>query len=290
MEVQQRIVYELGRRRDLWEQVLALPEVDSSAVRRLGLYAGQAGIYRDAANSKAQLGGDGLALSLRHNGASYNDDLSDDGLIYHYPLTKRIGRHDEAEVASAKAAYEHSMPLFVILGSKDSRSRTLRLAYIQDFDDEARIFLVVFIDEVASSEPVDEVNFSLFESRDDRGLAIIRKRPNQQRFKFEVLRMYGAGCAVCGVREPALITAAHIVPKKAKGADDPRNGLPLCANHHLAFDAGLWRIAPGNYRVVTPERTTLEDLQITRADLSHLPQLPHEEGLAWSWKRGFKKV
>ncbi|MEV7663578.1 HNH endonuclease [Paenarthrobacter sp. NPDC089316] len=31
-----------------------------------------------------------------------------------------------------------------------------------------------------------------------------------------------------------------LLSKKGGGSDDARNGLPLCANHHLAFDRGYW--------------------------------------------------
>ena len=284
------IAAEVERRRVLWDKLRVYQTITPGDIRQLGLYSGQAGIYRDAANSNPELARDGIALSLLHTGTTYDDDLSEDGLLYHYPSTRRVGRHDEAEIASAKAAFDFGVPVFVIIGGKGSKRRVLKLAYVQDFDDDARLLLVGFVDEVLAARSFTQGAFELFQPADSRGLAMIRARPNQQRFKFEVLRRYGPGCAVCGVRVPGLITAAHIVPKKARGADDPRNGLPLCANHHIAFDAGLWRVTPGTHRLIPADRITLDDLQITRTDLSHLSHVPHEESLVWSWDRGFRKI
>ena len=247
-------------------------------IRELGIYAGQAGIFREAAESRSLFGGDGLALSLLHTGTAYDDDLSEDGLLYHYPSTNRVGRHDDAEIASVKAAFNLGVPVFVIIGEKGAKKRTLKLAYIQDFDDYSALFLVGFASDLVAEGPRAESGaFDLFETSETPRLAMIRRRPNQQRFKFDVLRRYGPACAVCGIQIPNLITAAHIVPKKAKGSDDPRNGLPLCANHHIAFDAGLWKIAPGSHRLIAAETTSLRDLQIPRLDLRHLAHLPHGE-------------
>jgi hypothetical protein len=39
----------------------------------------------------------GVAVPVLHNGASYPDDLSEDGLIYHFPATNRARRRDEAD-------------------------------------------------------------------------------------------------------------------------------------------------------------------------------------------------
>jgi predicted restriction endonuclease len=68
--------------------------------------------------------------------------------------------------------------------------------------------------------------------------------------------------------------------------DDAHNGIPLCANHHIAFDNGLWSIQVKTTRLVTrlmgPD---LADLGITRLDLGHLPVLPHQKALEYVWSR-----
>lgn len=73
--------------------------------------------------------------------------------------------------------------------------------------------------------------------------AVARSRAFQER----VTQVYAFRCAVCGggLRSPSNlfeIEAAHIVPRRLKGADDARNGLALCRAHHWAFDYGLFGV------------------------------------------------
>jgi hypothetical protein len=73
-----------------------------------------------------------------------------------------------------------------------------------------------------------------------------RVRLHQQRFKLEVMRAYRNRCAICSLRERALVQAAHIVPDAdPEGIAAVVNGLALCAIHHLAFDRNLLGIDPG---------------------------------------------
>ena len=48
-------------------------------------------------------------------------------------------------------------------------------------------------------------------------------------------------------RDRALVEsqAAHIIPVREKGRDDPRNGVSLCPRHHRAFDKGLFTVTVG---------------------------------------------
>lgn len=72
-----------------------------------------------------------------------------------------------------------------------------------------------------------------------------RLRLHQQRFKLDVMRAYRHRCAICTLRERALVQAAHIVPDAEPGGIAAVvNGLALCAIHHLAFDRNLLGIDP----------------------------------------------
>jgi len=72
-----------------------------------------------------------------------------------------------------------------------------------------------------------------------------RYRLHQQRFKLDVMRAYRHRCAVCTLRERALVQAAHIVADaELEGIAAVVNGLALCAIHHLAFDRNLLGIDP----------------------------------------------
>jgi putative restriction endonuclease len=65
----------------------------------------------------------------------------------------------------------------------------------------------------------------------------------QGRFRETVLDAYGHQCSVCDVNIPALLRAAHIVPAVNGDNDSIQNGICLCANHEIAFDAGLLQIS-----------------------------------------------
>ena len=84
--------------------------------------------------------------------------------------------------------------------------------------------------------------------------AVARSRAFQQR----VTELYAFRCAVCGggLKSPSNlfeIEAAHIVPRRLKGADDARNGLALCRAHHWAFDYGLFGVNPQG-RIMIPAK------------------------------------
>lgn len=72
------------------------------------------------------------------------------------------------------------------------------------------------------------------------------KKPyrKQGKFRKDVLNAYDSTCAICGIHEPRILRAAHIVPVAKGGIDDITNGICLCTNHELAFDKGLIKIRP----------------------------------------------
>lgn len=73
----------------------------------------------------------------------------------------------------------------------------------------------------------------------------VRTRLHQHHFRLDVLRAYRSRCAICSLREAALVQAAHIVEDPhEQGIAAVVNGLALCAIHHLAYDRNLMGIAP----------------------------------------------
>jgi hypothetical protein len=205
-----------------------------------------------------------------HTGRHYDDDLSDEALLYHYPLTGRPGGRDAADVAATKAAARLALPVFVIL--QTGSTRTVRKAWISAWDDEERLFLVEFAPAPVPREspPTDDQPFVMFEEHDEV-MRLVRGRPNQQRFKLQVLHRYGGQCALREVTAPELVQAAHLVPDSDRGSSDPRNGLPLCSNHRLALDRGLVAIDPPTRNIVVLGGHTARALGVLRSSLDHLP-------------------
>lgn len=76
----------------------------------------------------------------------------------------------------------------------------------------------------------------------ERKLVRGQKRPNQARFRKEVLAAYGR-CVITNVEMAEVLEAAHIVPFKYHGEDTAANGFPMRMDIHYLFDAGHLRIS-----------------------------------------------
>jgi putative restriction endonuclease len=282
---------ELRYRLDLWAQLFSEggpTGVSPGTLRGLRIYGGQQGIWVDHARTgELTEDGNGITVGLLHTGRSYPDELSEDGLIYHYPSTDRPGPRDLNEVNATKRAKELGLPVFVIThAGPGSSKRDVHLAWVEDWDDEYGAFLVAFGDEAPTAiAAIDDQPFEL-ESTSSRAAREVTAAPGQQRFKFTVFQRYGARCAVCAMDVPEVLDAAHIRPRGECGSDDPRNGLVLCALHHRALDAGLFAIHPDTSAIhCRPAGPGASALGITRGTLQHLRVTPHRDALEWLWHR-----
>jgi putative restriction endonuclease len=234
-----------------------------------------------------------VTVGLLHTGSSYADDLSEDGVLYHYPATHRPRGRDLAEIEATKAAGRLSLPVFVITyPSPGSAIRDVHLGWVESWDDSLETFLITFGDSPLSllmDEPEDQP-FRLVEER-RTARKQVETRMGQQRFKFQVFKRYGERCAVCGITARQLLDAAHLRPKKERGSDDPRNGLVLCASHHRALDAGLFAIEPSSLRIrCTASGPDADSLSMDYSTLEHLPKKPHREAIEWLWARWQKSA
>jgi putative restriction endonuclease len=144
-------ISERDRRLSLWHSLSneRSDDIEPQRLRDLGIYGGAQGIWVDKAHtSSPEIGTDGATVAILHTGRHYADDLSDDGVIYHYPTTSRPPARDAAEVQATKNAMSHHLPIFVILPGKLSQARrSLKLGWVCDFDDENRQFLILFGEE-----------------------------------------------------------------------------------------------------------------------------------------------
>jgi hypothetical protein len=285
-----KVKAEKDHRLQLWERLRVPGEtrgVEPSILRNAGIYGGAQGVWVDPARTSSIVGeGKGITVSLLHTGSSYADDLSEDGLIYHYPRTKRPAGRDISEIEAPKAAGRLGLPVFVVCyPTPSSALRRIRLGWVEDWDDESRTFLVSFGSEPHS--PTSEESgdpFSVF-SEDNRSSRLSFGRRGQQRFKFLVAKRCGQRCAACGISIPELLEACHIAEKGNRGTDDPRNGLILCATHHRAFDSFLFTINPETttfeFRIGGPSG---EEMNFKYKSLAHLPKKPHPLALKARWE------
>jgi putative restriction endonuclease len=296
-EDQVKIQREREYRLELWRKLHEIggpTGVAPQKLRELGVYGGAQGIWVDKERtSQITKSGDGITVSVLHTGSSYADDLSEDCIVYHYPRTRRPSSRDLSEINATKAASTYSIPFFVIsYAAKNSNVRDVHLGWVESWDDQSRTFLITFGEtapESQTDELLDDSPFALI-GTDQPIKREVNSRSGQQRFKFKVFKRYTAKCAVCGLSMQELLDAAHVCPKTARGIDDPRNGLVLCANHHRAFDAGLFAIEPSGMKICYSNSGPSQlDLGIAYSSLTHLRFQPHKDAVSWHWNEAMKR-
>jgi hypothetical protein len=274
---------EQSRRLELWQSIKTLgsDNLPPSYLHKIGVYGGAQGIWVDKARTAfIAANGKGVTVSLLHTGRHYPDDISEDGLIYHYPTTARPASRDAAEVEATKNAARLGMPLFVILPGRTSQTRQVRLGWVEDWDDEAALFLVLFGEIAPTYSPPAEQDepFSLTDDAPTKK-AMVKVRGRQQVFRFQVLSQYGAKCAVCSITHPSLLKAAH-----KKGSDDWRNGLPLCSTHHDAYDAQLFAIDPDALSIIAAPNIHPATIGLDGGVLAVKSRRPHRDALVWRFE------
>jgi len=114
-------------------------------------------------------------------------------------------------------------------------------------------------EELAVDENRDEIKAE-FERRYSRQ----ELRPEQARFRAELLKRYGGRCAVSGCNLEATLQAAHVIPfsKNVALRNAALNGLLLRADIHSLFDRALLSIHPESCRVVLSRKIAQRDYVI----------------------------
>jgi HNH endonuclease len=285
------LTLERARRRHLWRRLCdeGPQALGPARLRELGIYGGAQGIWVDAERTR-QISASGVTVGVLHTGRHYADDLSSDGIIYHYPRTNRPGSRDASEVEATKNAGRIGLPVFVVSRpAPASPVRDVNLGWVNGWSDETAVFLITFGDEEPSElldqDRSDDEPFKL----EGLGTRVRREalaRTGQTRFRFQVLQRYGPQCAVTGLSILEALDAAHLRDVADGGSNDARNGLVLSSSQHRAFDAGLFGIHPDSLDLeVRADGPSLEDLQIRRPDIRHLSRRPHAEALRWRYQR-----
>ena len=87
------------------QQEQDLNGIQPQRLHELGIYGGAQGIWVDRdAPANSETGPDGVTVGILHTGRHYEDDLSEDGVIYHYPQTSRpLHRMDASHSTSVHA-------------------------------------------------------------------------------------------------------------------------------------------------------------------------------------------
>lgn len=176
----------------------------------------------------------------------YEDDFDETTgrLTYRFrdPRTDSLAavRQAEADNRALIAAHELAVPLIHFRGIWTGQYAVVAPVFVMAVDRQRRLVeLEAGLPLADSAGPVSAPDVRRYATRE----ALVRL--HQQRFRAAVLRAYATRCAVCRLREAALLQAAHIVDDgEPLGEATVVNGISLCAIHHLAYDRNLMGIDP----------------------------------------------
>jgi putative restriction endonuclease len=203
--------------------------------QRISFGSFQKGIHR----SRAQRGPAALTLmtSLKD---PYEDRFDEDDAAFRYAY--RSGAIDQADNRALRAAFELRTPLVYFRALSPGQYLVVAPMFVTADEPASRTVLLEPGLPVQDMQPgglVSAPDVRAYTTRETR------HRLHQQRFKLDVMRAYRHRCAICALRERALVQAAHIVPDpEPEGIAAVVNGMALCAIHHLAFDRNLLGVDP----------------------------------------------
>ena len=167
----------------------------------------------------------------------YNDKEAEGGFLrYDY----RAGS-DEGNNTKLRRAYELGTPLILMRKIADGVYVPVFPVFVVGDDRENRQFLI------ALDESLRFLDDPLHPTVDQRRYAerVVRQRLHQPVFRGQVIRAYDRRCAVCSLRRPELLDAAHIIEDSHDdGVAHVTNGLSLCKIHHTAYDRSLLGVTP----------------------------------------------
>ena len=291
-----KFIYEFkAKNLELWEEVSKNKRHSNEFVRDIKkIHRGERGIYRALSKTRKLSFEDGICQSILDTGRKYDDILTDSYLTYYYPDTSHKSR-DVGEINSLKISQKYNIPIFVVLGSdEDTKTKEIRLGYVQSFNDAQKSFLISFIEdnkriinpiENIIEEQKDETDVLFDDTRQRKKTLSSNRNNNQPKFNFDVFKYYQNQCAVCDINY--FLEAAHIIPVKNRGTDNKKNGIILCKNHHKAFDDMFFRINYQNYNIEILKENKVS-LKILRDNINHLTNKPGNIFLEWRYKN-YKK-
>ena len=127
-------------------------------------------------------------------------------------------------VAVSQGVYEAVYPVWLVAEEPD------KLQFTVAVDQGQRL--------IAPGQPLDAEQKRYVER-------LTKLRLHQPVFRARVLQAYATACAMCDLRHPALLDAAHILPDShPRGLPVVTNGLALCKIHHAAYDQNILGVRP----------------------------------------------
>jgi len=197
------------------------------------------------------------ALTLRTSFDSpYSDHFEgEETLVYRY----RGNDPDSWDNRAARRAFELQLPLIYLHAISDKPPKYVIVKpvfIVADSPGELTFRLKaesLAMDSLTRSLGGASISRETSDVRDLKrsyGTRLVRTRLHQATFRERVLRAYREQCAMCRLRHPKLLDAAHIIPDADPlGEPEVSNGLSLCRIHHAAFDVHYLSVDPQSYTV-----------------------------------------
>ncbi len=117
-----------------------------------------------------------------------------------------------------------------------------------------------------------------------RVLTEVLARPQQGRFRKDVLSAYKRRCLITKVTLPEVLEAAHVVPIRANGDDSVSNGICLRSDIHLLFDSGHLRIAANGALRLSDTTAMKENYGGKLPKKIILPEFLSQGAVRWRWR------
>ena len=185
------------------------------------------------------------AYSPSPNLRPYEDDIGPDG----YPRYKWRGDDPNAyDNVALRRAMELGKPLIWFVGVASGIYDPVFPVWLTAEEPEQLQFVVALDDLTRLHWRPGLALASPFEPTRRYAEVTVQARLHQPVFRARVLLAYESRCALCRLRHPPLLDAAHIREDSEGGEPIVPNGMAMCAIHHRAFDANVLGVRP-DYKI-----------------------------------------
>ncbi|WP_204043443.1 HNH endonuclease [Acrocarpospora phusangensis] len=169
--------------------------------------------------------------------APYEDAVGQDGLLRY----KFQGNPNHYTNVGLRRAHELGVPLMWFFGVQPKLFLPFFPVWIVAVE-LAELQVAVALEEAQRHLRVDGPVSPIERRYSER---ISRQRLHQPVFRQRVIQAYETSCAMCRLRHPSLLDAAHIIPDRdTRGVPAVSNGMALCKIHHAAYDQNILGVRP----------------------------------------------
>lgn len=171
----------------------------------------------------------------------YTDTFTDLGVEYDFTSAPTKQHQNE----SLRQAHSLSLPIIYFRAIRPGLYDVYFPVYVRVIDESRRKALLDLTGESGSPGAHDLGMSNLPVGTEVRyGESLVKHRLHQRDFRSNVLFAYQSKCAICSLRKPQLLDAAHIQPDRQGGSVEISNGMALCKIHHSAYDSNILGITP----------------------------------------------